>query len=48
MITHICYVYPKLATAKDVVRKVSKNAGFRRHFDKQHVKWSQTLSKSAQ
>ena len=28
--TRIGYVFPKLATAKDVVRYVSKNARFRR------------------
>ena len=42
------YVFPKLATAKDVVREVSKNACFRRPFDKQYVKWSQRLPKSPQ
>ena len=44
----IGYVFPKLRTAKYVVRKVSKNARFRRRFNKQHVKRSQTLSKSSQ
>ena len=46
--TLICYVFPKLLTEKDLVKKVSKNARFRRPFEKQHVKWSQTLSISAQ
>ena len=44
----IGYFFPKLQTAKDVVREASKNACFRRPFNKQHVKWSQTLPKSSQ
>ena len=44
----IGYVFPKLRTEKDVVRKVSKNARFRRPFDKRHIKRSQTLSKFEQ
>ena len=44
----IGYVFPKLRTEKDVVRKVSKNARFRRPFDKQHIKKSQKLSKFEQ
>ena len=39
--TLIGYVFPKLRAEKDLVRKVSKNASFRRPF-------SQTLSISAQ
>ena len=46
--TLIGYVFRKLRTEKSVVRKVSKKAGFRRLFNKQHDKRSQTLSKSAQ
>ena len=36
--TLIGYVFRKLAAAKNVVREVSKNARFRRHFNKQHIK----------
>ena len=43
----IGYFFPKLQTVKDVVRE-AKNACFTRPFNKQHVKWSQTLSKSSQ
>ena len=39
-------VFPKLQTAKDVVREVSKKSCFRRPSDKQHGKRSQTLLKS--
>ena len=46
--TLIGYVFQKLQTVKEVVMKVFKNARFRRPFNKQHVKRSQTLSKSAQ
>ena len=44
----IGYVFPKLLTEKDLVRKVSENVPFRRPLEKQHVKRSQTLSISAQ
>ena len=39
-------VFPKLQTAKDVVREMSKKSCFRRPSDKQHCKRSQTLLKS--
>ena len=42
----IAYIFPKLQTVKDVVRKVSKKSRFRRPFDKRHGKQSQKLSKS--
>ena len=45
--TLIAYVFPKLQTAKDVVREVSKKSCFRRPFNKLHGKRSQTLLKSA-
>ena len=45
--TLIAYVFPKLQTAKDVVREVSKKSCFRRPFHKLHGKRSQTLLKSA-
>ena len=44
--TIIAYVFPKLQTAKYVVRQMSKKSCFRRPFDKQNGKWSQTLMKS--
>ena len=46
--TLIGYVFRKLRTEKDVIRKVSKSAGFRRRFHNQHVKKSQIVSKFAQ
>ena len=45
--TLIAYVFPKLRTANNMVRKMSKNSRFRTPFDKQHGKRSQTLLKSA-
>ena len=44
--TIIAYVFPKLQTAKYVVRQMSKKFCFRRPFDKQNGKRSQTLMKS--
>ena len=41
------YVFPKLKTAKDVVRKVSEKPGSRLPFNSQHGKEPQTLLKSA-
>ena len=43
----IAYIFSKLGTAKDVVRQMSNRSCFRRPFDKQHVKRSQTLWRSA-
>ena len=40
------YVSPKLQTAKDVVRRMSKRSGFGRSFRKQHGKRFQALLKS--
>ena len=45
--TLIVYVFPKLQTAKDVVRQMSKKPRFRKPFDSQRVKLSQKLVKSA-
>ena len=45
--TLVFYVFPKLETAKNVVRKISKKTRFKTPFDSQHVKGSQTLFKSA-
>ena len=44
--TLIVYVFPKLQTAKDLVRPMSKKRRFRTPFDSQYVKRSQTLLKS--
>ena len=43
MMTLIVYVFPKLQTAKYVVRQMSKNPCFRTPFYSEHVKESQTL-----
>ena len=40
--TIIAYVFPKLQTAKDAVREVSKKSRFRRNFDKLHGKRSKS------
>ena len=40
-------LFPKLKPAEDVVRAASKKPIFRRPFDRQYVKVSQTLVKSA-
>ena len=45
--TLIAYVYPKLKTAKHVVRQMYKNPRFGTPFNSQHVKESQRLMKSA-
>ena len=45
--TLIVYVFPKLRTEKDVVRKMSKNPRSRAPFDSQHAKVCQTLLESA-
>ena len=42
----VANVFPKLETAKDMGRQMSKKSRFRRHFNKQHDKQSQTLLKS--
>ena len=40
-------VFPKLRTAKNESRQMSKRLPFRTPFDSQHVKWSQAFGKSA-
>ena len=45
--TFIGLVFPKLRTAKDVVGKMFKTPGFRKPFENQHAKTSETLLKSA-
>ena len=44
--TLIAYVFPKLKTAKYVVKEASKNSHFKRRFDKLNGKRSQTLLQS--
>ena len=44
--TLVADVFPKLETAKNVGRQMSKKSRFRRPFNKQHDKQSQTLLKS--
>ena len=41
------YVFPKLQTAKDLVRTMSKNRYFGTPFNSQDFKGSQTLVKSS-
>ena len=43
----IANVFSQLLNVKDLLRPLSKNRCFRTSFDSQHVKWSQTLVKSA-
>ena len=45
--TLIGFVFAKLRTAKDIVREMSKNPGFRTPFDSQHAKGSKRLLKIA-
>ena len=44
----IAYVFPKLGTAKDVIRQMCKKSRFGRPLDKRRGKRSQTLLKSPQ
>ena len=46
-ITLIAYIFPKIQTAKDVVKQMSKKLRFRTAFNSQHVKVSQIPLKSA-
>ena len=45
--TPIAYIFLKLKTAKEMVRKMSKKPRFKTPFDSQHPKGSQTLLRSA-
>ena len=45
--THIPYVFPKLQTAKDVVRQMYEKSCFKRLFDKRDGEPFQTQFKSA-
>ena len=45
--TVIAYVFPKLQTVKEIVRRMFRWPRFRTHFDSQDVKASETLMKSA-
>ena len=42
--TLIAYVFPKLRTLKDVVRKISAKSCFRGHLNRQHGKRTKTLT----
>ena len=44
----IAYLFPKLPSAKEVLRQMSKMSCFRKPFDKRHSKGSETVLKSAQ
>ena len=45
--TPIAYVFPKLQTAKHLLRQMSKKSRFRTPFDSQQTKVFQTFVKSA-
>ena len=45
--THKVFIFPKLRTAKGVLRSTAKRPPFTRPFEKWHGKWSQTPLKSA-
>ena len=42
----VAYMLTKLRILKDLVRKMPRKSRFRRHYDQQHGKQSQTLLKS--
>ena len=44
--TLMAYVFPKLPTTKDVLRKMSKNSGLRGPLDRRHGKQSKILIQS--
>ena len=46
--TPIAYIFLKLKTAKEMVRKMSKKPRFKTPFDSQHPKGYQTLLRSAE
>ena len=39
----IAYVFPKLPTTKDVLRRMSKRSRFREPVDRRHGKWAEAL-----
>ena len=41
--TFIAYVFPKLPTTKNVLRRMSKSASFREPVDRRHGKWAEAL-----
>ena len=43
--TFIADVFPKLRTQKNLIRSMPKKSRFKRSFENQHGKWSQTLLK---
>ena len=44
--TLIGYVFPKLATTKNVLRQMSKSSRFREPVDRRHGKWAEALIQS--
>ena len=46
MMSLIAYVFPKLPTTKDVLRKMSKNSRLRGRLDRRHGKQAETLIQS--
>ena len=41
--TFIAYILPKLPTAKNVLRQMSKSSRFREPVDRRHGKWAEAL-----
>ena len=41
--TFIAYVFPKLATTKNLVRQMSKSSRFREPVERRHGKWAEAL-----
>ena len=44
--TVIAYVFPKLATTKNVLRQMSKSSRSREPVDRRHGKWAEALIQS--
>ena len=44
--TFIAYVFPKLATTKNLLRQMSKSSRFREPVDRRHGKWAEVLIQS--
>ena len=41
--TFIAYIFPKLPTAKNLLRQMSKSSRFREPVDRRHGKWAEAL-----
>ena len=41
--TFIAYVFPKIATTKNLLRQMSKSSRFREPVDRRHGKWAEAL-----